>query len=64
MSESIKLSPQELARYSRHIAIPDFNIAAQKKLKAAIEFYENDEFNNETNNMEDDQNLLICREDE
>ncbi|MDG2417866.1 MAG: molybdopterin-synthase adenylyltransferase MoeB [Saprospiraceae bacterium] len=35
MSESIKLSPQELARYSRHIAIPDFNIAAQKKLKAA-----------------------------
>ena len=33
MSESIKLSPQELARYSRHIAIPDFNIAAQKKLK-------------------------------
>lgn len=35
MSESIKLSPQELARYSRHIAIPEFNLTAQKKLKAA-----------------------------
>ena len=35
MSDSIKLSPQELARYSRHIAIPEFNLAAQKKLKAA-----------------------------
>ncbi|MFT6320231.1 MAG: adenylyltransferase/sulfurtransferase [Granulosicoccus sp.] len=35
MSDSIKLSPQELARYSRHIAIPEFNVAAQKKLKAA-----------------------------
>ncbi len=35
MSDSIKLSPEELARYSRHIAIPEFNLAAQKKLKAA-----------------------------
>ena len=35
MSDSIKLSPAELARYSRHIAIPEFNFAAQKKLKAA-----------------------------
>ncbi len=31
----IKLSPAELARYSRHIAIPEFNIEGQKKLKAA-----------------------------
>lgn len=35
MSNSIKLSPEELARYSRHIAIPEFNLAAQKKLKTA-----------------------------
>ncbi len=35
MSDSINLSPAELARYSRHIAIPEFNLAAQKKLKAA-----------------------------
>jgi adenylyltransferase/sulfurtransferase len=35
MSDSIKLSPAELARYSRHIAIPEFNLAAQLKLKAA-----------------------------
>lgn len=35
MSDSINLSPEELARYSRHIAIPEFNLAAQKKLKAA-----------------------------
>ncbi len=34
MSE-IKLSPEELSRYSRHIAIPEFNIEGQKKLKAA-----------------------------
>jgi len=35
MSEEIKLTPAELARYSRHIAIPEFNIEGQKKLKAA-----------------------------
>ena len=35
MSDSINLTPAELARYSRHIAIPEFNLAAQKKLKAA-----------------------------
>lgn len=35
MSDSINLSPKELARYSRHIAIPEFNLAAQKKLKAS-----------------------------
>lgn len=29
------LSPQEMARYSRHIAIPEFNLEGQKKLKAA-----------------------------
>ncbi len=28
------LSPQEMARYSRHIAIPEFNIEGQKRLKA------------------------------
>ncbi len=32
MSDSIKLSPAELARYSRHIAIPEFNLAAQLRL--------------------------------
>ncbi len=31
----IKLSPEELSRYSRHITIPEFNIEGQKKLKAA-----------------------------
>ena len=35
MSEEIKLSPKELARYSRHIAIPEFGEAAQLKLKKA-----------------------------
>ncbi|MEM8909145.1 MAG: molybdopterin-synthase adenylyltransferase MoeB [Bacteroidota bacterium] len=35
MSQEINLSPQELARYSRHLALPEFNIAGQKKLKAA-----------------------------
>ena len=35
MSEEINLSPEELARYSRHIAIPEFNLEGQKKLKAA-----------------------------
>lgn len=33
--EEIKLSNEELARYSRHIIIPEFNIEGQKKLKAA-----------------------------
>lgn len=33
--EEIKLSKEELARYSRHIIIPEFNIIGQKKLKAA-----------------------------
>lgn len=35
MKDSISLSPEELARYSRHLAIPEFNLAAQLKLKAA-----------------------------
>lgn len=35
MNNSPQLSPSELARYSRHIAIPEFNIEGQKKLKAA-----------------------------
>ncbi|MDB5229032.1 MAG: UBA/THIF-type binding fold [Bacteroidota bacterium] len=30
-----ELSKEELARYSRHIIIPEFNIVGQKKLKAA-----------------------------
>ena len=34
MSEHL-LSPEELARYSRHIVIPEFNIEGQQKLKAA-----------------------------
>lgn len=35
MNDSINLSSEELARYSRHIAIPEFNVIGQKKLKAA-----------------------------
>ncbi len=35
MSKEIKLSPEELARYSRHIAIPEFSLEGQKRLKAA-----------------------------
>ncbi|MEM1320759.1 MAG: molybdopterin-synthase adenylyltransferase MoeB [Bacteroidota bacterium] len=35
MKNGIHLSPEEMARYSRHIAIPEFNIAGQQKLKAA-----------------------------
>lgn len=35
MSLDINLSPEEMARYSRHIAIPEFNVEGQKKLKAA-----------------------------
>lgn len=34
-TEEIKLSKAELARYSRHIIIPEFNIEGQKKLKGA-----------------------------
>ncbi|MES1224893.1 MAG: ThiF family adenylyltransferase, partial [Bacteroidota bacterium] len=34
-TENIKFSREELARYDRHIIIPDFGIEAQKKLKAA-----------------------------
>ncbi len=29
------LSPKEMARYARHIAIPEFNVEGQQKLKAA-----------------------------
>lgn len=32
---SIQFSPEELARYNRHIIIPEFGLAAQQKLKAA-----------------------------
>lgn len=35
MSTEVKFSPEELARYSRHIILPDFNIEGQKKLKQA-----------------------------
>jgi sulfur-carrier protein adenylyltransferase/sulfurtransferase len=35
MSSEVKFSPEELARYSRHIILPDFNIEGQKKLKQA-----------------------------
>lgn len=35
MEATITLSPAEMARYARHIAIPEFNIEGQKKLKAA-----------------------------
>lgn len=35
MSQEIKLSAAEMARYARHITIPEFNIEGQKKLKAA-----------------------------
>jgi len=30
-----KLTPEEISRYARHLAIPDFGIDAQEKLKAA-----------------------------
>ena len=33
--ESITFSKEELARYDRHIIIPEFNLEGQKKLKAA-----------------------------
>ena len=35
MSTENNLSPKEMARYARHIAIPEFNVEGQKKLKAA-----------------------------
>ncbi len=35
MIENTSLSPQELSRYSRHLAIPEFGIKGQEKLKAA-----------------------------
>jgi adenylyltransferase/sulfurtransferase len=35
MHNEIHLTPKELARYSRHIAIPEFNVEGQKKLKAS-----------------------------
>ena len=35
MNDSPQLTSEELARYSRHIVIPEFNIEGQKKLKAA-----------------------------
>ena len=34
-TDNIKFSREELARYNRHIIIPDFGLEAQKKLKAA-----------------------------
>ena len=33
--EEIKLSPEELARYNRHIIIPEFGMEGQKRLKAS-----------------------------
>lgn len=33
--DSIHLSPDELARYNRHVIIPEFGMEGQKKLKAA-----------------------------
>lgn len=35
MNPEVQLSSAEMARYARHIAIPEFNIEGQKKLKAA-----------------------------
>jgi len=35
MSTSVTFSQEELARYNRHIIIPEFGLAAQQKLKAA-----------------------------
>jgi len=34
MNKDHQLSPAELARYSRHIAIPEFNLEGQQRLKA------------------------------
>lgn len=35
MSQQVTFSKEELARYNRHIIIPEFGLAAQQKLKAA-----------------------------
>src|SRR5215213_2082617 len=35
MSTKITFSNEELARYNRHIIMPEFGLAAQQKLKAA-----------------------------
>lgn len=35
MSDQVTFSKEELARYNRHIIIPEFGLAAQQKLKAA-----------------------------
>lgn len=35
MSNAVTFSKEELARYNRHIIIPEFGLAAQQKLKAA-----------------------------
>src|SRR5215218_9959624 len=35
MSNTINFSKEELARYNRHIIIPEFGLEAQQKLKAA-----------------------------
>jgi len=35
MSSEIVFTKEELARYNRHIIIPEFGLEAQKKLKAA-----------------------------
>src|SRR5215510_10455423 len=34
-TNNIEFSPEELARYNRHIIIPGFGMEAQQKLKAA-----------------------------
>jgi len=34
-AQDVHFTPQELARYNRHIIIPDFGLEAQQKLKAA-----------------------------
>ena len=35
MENNNQLTPRELARYARHLAIPEFNVAGQQKLKTA-----------------------------
>src|SRR5476649_813516 len=32
---NVELSPQEIARYSRHLIMPEFGMEGQKRLKAA-----------------------------
>src|SRR5438105_991502 len=34
-AERVELSPQETARYSRHLIMPEVGVAGQKRLKAA-----------------------------